>query len=260
MFTEAELCWTHCPGFDRPAKIDKPKTAKMLFFLTSYQPSMNNIENDTSTKGPSKRRKLLVYGLVAIIGLAVLIAILPGEKAPASATPVLNVTLDGWTFAANIGDEWREDSHLSTVIKPFYNEVDHEGIAWSGTSANLVFFVPKTETEKRYSGAGGKSGRISIEVLQVPPEMRNYSVLTAALYNIEWNSIGEGHEEDLFFGGREAHLWELPQTLDGVKYDESMLAVQLSDTKIATIDVNRWDGSEKSATDVINSFTISPVS
>lgn len=219
---------------------------------------MDNKESLPPASGPSKGKKILVYVLGAIIVLIALIVILPGEKTPASVTPLLNVTLDGWNFTANIGDEWRADSHFTTVIKPFYNEVDHEGIAWSGTSANLVFFIPKTETEKRYSGTGGKSGRISIEVLQIPPEMKNYSVLTAALYNIEWNSIGEGHEEDLFFGGREAHLWELPQTFDGVEYDESLLAVQLSDTKIATIDVTRWDGSEKSATDVINSFNITP--
>jgi hypothetical protein len=210
----------------------------------------------------SKIVKIIGYVLYAFVILMIIGAMAPSEDNVATASasaPVLSVTLDGWNFSANIGDEWRADSHPSTVIDHEYKNEGHQGITWTGASANAIFFIPKTEDEKRYSGIGGKSGRISIKVLGIPPEAKKYDFLGAALYDLEWYSVGEGKEEDLFVGGREAHLWELPQTLDGVDYDNSLLAVQLSDTQIATIQVNRWDGSDTSATEVINSFNISRV-
>lgn len=211
---------------------------------------------------PGKGKKFLVYVLGGIIVLLVLILVLPSPDTTASATPIKNVTVGGWNFSARLSDEWRADP--SCEVEQFNDWSDchsDEAYYWSGMSINKPFFIPKGPTERHYSGMGGKSGFIDIEVLQIPKELNNLplaDVLTGAADSAHCYTVGEGSDEALTFNGRNAHLWTQDESLDGKEYSIGIIAVELDMSQVAIIEVERWDESETSAEDVIDSFTIGP--
>lgn len=222
---------------------------------------MDNKEDLPKANSPSKGKKILVYALVGVVGLLLLTALLPEESAPASANSALNVTLDGWNFAANIGDGWRADP--TVVPDTRYESPDCSNkVTWSGAYLGKPYFIPKKTTEEHYSGLGGKSGYVNIAVLQIPSELKALSttmLLAEATDNAHCHTVGEGSDEDLTFNGKEAHLWKQDETLDGKAYSFGIVAMKLNDDEVAIIEVERWDESGNSATDVINSFTTSPM-
>jgi hypothetical protein len=192
---------------------------------------------------------MLVLGLLLLAGSAM--------------ASVESIVVDGWKFTADLGDEWRYDPTAEKDIFNDWLDCISEDIVWSGTDISKPFFIPKNPTEFQYSGLGGKSGFIDIVVLQIPSELKELDttsdILWGAADSAHCYTTGEGSDEDVTFNGLEAHLWELDESLDGREHSFGIIAVKLSDSDVAIIDVERWDDSGENASDAIYSFTITPV-
>ena len=171
-----------------------------------------------------------------------------------------SIVVGGWTFTANLGDEWKADSTAPVESFNDWSDCYSKDVFWSGTQAALHFFIPKGPTELHYSGIGGKSGRISVQVLQIPEQFKGLKMpdlLKAAVDLNHCPTVNEGSEKDIQFDGRDAHLWEKDETMDGKDYSDGIIAVKLNDTAIGTITIERWDDAGR-AWDAMDTFTITP--
>jgi|GEM_PF-2237819 hypothetical protein len=109
-----------------------------------------------------------------------------------------------------------------------------------------------------YSGIGGKSGYIDLQLLTVPEPFKGLEtadLLKAAVDSNHCHTVGQGGEKVIEFDGREAYLWEEDVNMDGKDYSTGIIAIKLSGTEIGIIDIDRWDGAGR-AWDAMESFTI----
>ncbi len=193
--------------------------------------------------------------IIWLVSLLALVFVSGCHAAPES------VVISGWKFTADLGDEWKLDSTAPASFEAFNDWADcySEDVMWSGTMANKPFFIPKGPTEMHYSGLGGKSGYIDIQVLQIPEQFKSLEIadlLKAAVDINHCRTVNGGEEKQIEFDGKEAHLWEQDENLDGIDYSFGIIGVKLSDAEIGVIDIMRWDGVGR-AWDAMNTFTIS---
>lgn len=172
-----------------------------------------------------------------------------------------SITIGDWIFAADLGDEWRADS--TPLVESFddWEDCYEDEVFWSGTMSGKSYFIPKGPTEMHYSGLGGKSGFIDLEVFTIPEQFKGLKMtdlLKAVADNCHCYTADSGGEKKIEFDGREAHLWEEDAYLDGKDYSFGVIAIKLSDTEIGVIEIERWDDAGR-AWDAIESFKITHV-
>jgi len=224
---------------------------------------------------------------VMILGILISILISPTEKTVDAEKSVgvgghaASVDISGWTFTADLGDQWQlkdpravEDGNSVELVS---NGVTVPRIVnWEGVKLNDAFWLPRkgavldpknlpsiTDTNQNDLLAS-----VSIQVNKVPEEDRGEGAqdILAEFYEGGFGTPTGGSVKEIEFNGKPALLSE--QDFDYVsdangrgilpKCSTGDICILMTDDTIAMLTVTTLPDSDLRAWDVIEKFTISP--
>jgi hypothetical protein len=218
------------------------------------------------------------------IGLLVLISMV-GSCLAAS------VNVGGWTFSADLGDEWRTVDNTTWSFDP-YEEISspEKAIGWEGVGSLPFYFPSFPNAPKDDEFYDSDSAHVVIYVLKIPEEMKKdieeqnirvYGSLdkvpedqkeqdSRIILKDAARFIGDfkgnpPSEKDISFEDRTAHLIERDIDASGISRTEGVIAVALDANTVGIINVRGGTSLQTGgvdfddrAWDIIEKFTIAP--
>lgn len=197
-----------------------------------------------------------------------------------------SVDLDGWTFAADLGDQWHSDLHATEnadtagwdsrstdyLIEHNMDSEDPAYYNWKGVLLSNAFWLPQENANVNPqdlpsypSKENGLLANVDIRVHKVPGEVQDWG--THNILMDLYGPVGKSNSvKDIEFNGRPALLVERDYEEDQVNDEGKVIVpassigsieVLVADDMVVSIDVVTLPESDLSAWDVIEKFTIS---
>jgi hypothetical protein len=173
-----------------------------------------------------------------------------------------SVDLDGWTFTAELGDQWRLGPQvIETADSRGLSSTDYENWNFKGNMVINAFWLPKDsdyvaptnipsvwdeDSEDVLAG-------VDIKVNTVPSDERGWEAKEILADFLLPFALGDESQKDIEFNGHPALLMESNE--DSIS--SGLISILVSEDTIVTIEVGTKPESDLSAWDVIEKFTIS---
>jgi len=172
-----------------------------------------------------------------------------------------SVDLDGWTFTADLGDQWRLGPHvIETADSRGLSSTDYENWNFKGDMIINAFWLPKdsdyvapTDIPSVWDGnSEDVLAGVDIKVNTVPSDERGWEAKDILADFLLPFALGDESQKYIEFNGHPALLMESNE--DSIS--SGLISILMAEDKIVTIEVGTKPESDLSAWDVIEKFTL----
>lgn len=184
-----------------------------------------------------------------------------------------SVNVDGWTFTADLGDQWRSDSHPAENDDTMGWNSGNGEYNWKGVCLWNAFWLPQENAnvnpedlpEVLSPTRNELLANVGIRVHKVPKDVQNWDA--QAILDDFCGTSGSSSCKEIEFNDRPALLIEDDYDSDAVNNDGEVIMragstggvyVLITEDTVVSIDVVTRKESGLRASDVIDMFDISP--
>lgn len=185
-----------------------------------------------------------------------------------------SVDLDNWTFAADLGDQWRYDSqNEETGDIVGWSSTDGEMSLYKGIKKGHAFWLAEEDAvvdlqdfpSAPHPQENGILAIVGIWINKVPEKVRNWT--ERDILDDYYGPALSGSRKDIEFNDRPALLIENDYDSDVVNDDDKVIrpassigqiSILMTEDTIVSLDVMITPETNLRAWDIIKKFTISP--